>query len=193
MANKVRFGLKNVYYAPVTETVQEDGSIESTYGTVKPWIGAVNLSLSPEGSSETFYADDYAFFASENNAGYSGSIETAGVPDAMLEEIYGMIKDSTTKNVAEFADVTSKYMAIMFEISGDQSGRRYCFYRVKMERPAVEGETITETKTVKTQTCNMTATPRPDDKCVHNHADPDATNYATWFETVPTAPAKPAA
>lgn len=193
MANKVRFGLKNVHYAAVTEAVGEDGKITTSYGDVKPWIGAVSLSLSPEGNSDTFYADDYAFYNTDTNSGYSGSIETAGVPDEMLVEIYGMIRDSVTKNIAEFADVTSKYMAIMFEISGDQSARRYCFYRIKMERPEVASETITDTKTVKTQTCNMTATPRPDDMVVKTFADPEATNYATWYETVPTAPAKPAA
>lgn len=193
MANKVRFGLKNVHYAAATEEVGEDGKITTSYGTVKPWIGAVNISLAPEGSSENFYADDYAFYAAEANSGYSGSIETAGVPDDMLVEIYGMIRDSVSKNIAEFADVTTKYMAIMFEIDGDQSARRYCFYRVKMERPAVEGETKTDTLTVKTQTCNMTATPRPDDMCIKNQADPDSENYATWYQTVPTAPERPAA
>ena len=40
MANKVKFGLRNVYYSVITETA--DG-IE--YGTPKQILGAVNMSL----------------------------------------------------------------------------------------------------------------------------------------------------
>ena len=46
--NKVKFGLKNVHYALVTETVATDGSgaITSTYGSLKALAGAVSLSMS---------------------------------------------------------------------------------------------------------------------------------------------------
>lgn len=184
MANKVSFGLKNVHYAVVTETVGEDGKITSSYATPKAWNGAVSLELSQEGSSEDFYADDRAYYHLYANAGYTGSIETAGVPDDLLKEVFGMVEGSE-KMIAEYSNVESKYIALLFEIAGDKEARKYCFYRVAMNRPQVAGETITDSKTVKTVTCDIAASQRPDDYLVKVFADSNATNYATWYESVP--------
>ena len=57
MSNKIKFGLKNVHYAVVTET---DGEI--TYDTPKPIRGAVNLTLDAAGESVQFYADDSVYY-----------------------------------------------------------------------------------------------------------------------------------
>lgn len=184
MANKVSFGLKNVHYAIVTETADEAGKVTSSYGTVKAWNGAVSIELSQEGSSEEFYADDMAYYHLSANAGYTGSIETAGVPDDILKEVFGMVEDST-KMISEYSDTETKYIALMFEISGDKAARKYCFYRVALSRPEVSSETITDSKTVKTQSCDLTATARPDDRLVKSFADSEASNYATWYNNVP--------
>ena len=53
-ANKVKFGLKNVYYAKVTF----DDDMNPTFGTPARIPGAINLSLDAEGESEPWYADD---------------------------------------------------------------------------------------------------------------------------------------
>ena len=50
--NKVRFGLKNCYYAKAT--FDEDGNV--TYGKPVRLPGAVSIGLDPEGESENFYA-----------------------------------------------------------------------------------------------------------------------------------------
>ena len=60
MANKVKFGLKNVHYAVVTETVT-DGVISISYGTPKRIPGAVNLTLDAAGEPVEFYADDIVY------------------------------------------------------------------------------------------------------------------------------------
>ena len=51
-ANKVKYGLKNVHYALVTETVATDGTgaITSSYGSLKALAGAVSLSMSSSAS-----------------------------------------------------------------------------------------------------------------------------------------------
>ena len=53
-ANKVKFGLKNVHYALVTETVvttgADAGKTVSSYGDLKALAGAVSLSLSSSAS-----------------------------------------------------------------------------------------------------------------------------------------------
>lgn len=64
-ANKVKFGLKNVHYAMLTEA---DGG-EVTYGTPVAILGAVNLSMDAQGDTSTFYADDMAYSAIKQAAG----------------------------------------------------------------------------------------------------------------------------
>ena len=56
MANKIKYGLRSVYYAVATEGT--GGAL--TYATPVAMPGAVNLSLSQEGESNIFYADDTA-------------------------------------------------------------------------------------------------------------------------------------
>ena len=48
-ANKVKFGLKNVHYAMLTEEGEE-----VTYGTPVRIPGAVNLSMDAQGDTSTF-------------------------------------------------------------------------------------------------------------------------------------------
>ena len=57
MANKVQYGLKNVHYATVTV-----GTNTVTYGSPVAWPGAVSLSLSAEGDTNDFYADNIKYF-----------------------------------------------------------------------------------------------------------------------------------
>ena len=54
MGNKVKFGLKNVHYAPITASV--DG--EPTFGVPKRLPGAVSLTLDVQGEEVEFEADD---------------------------------------------------------------------------------------------------------------------------------------
>ena len=77
--NKVKFGLKNVHYAMITETVSTDGTgaIISSYGDLKALAGAVNLTLSSSAEKSVFRADDSDYFVSWGQGGYDGSLEVA--------------------------------------------------------------------------------------------------------------------
>ena len=76
-SNKVKFGLKNVHYALLTDG---DGTI--TYETPVPIPGAVSMSLAPQGETNTFYADNIAYYVSTANTGYQGDLEIAVIPDS---------------------------------------------------------------------------------------------------------------
>lgn len=188
MANsKVRFGLKNVHYAVVTETLGEDGKITTSYGAVKAWPGAVNLDLSAEGSVDNFYADDYAYYTLSANNGYTGSFESALIPEDVYINVFGQTKTSDGL-VTESTDDEIKYIALMFEVDGDADKRRNVFYRCALARPNAGSNTVEESKEVQTQTVDITVTARPDDGKVKAYCDADASAYAGFFSAVPVAP-----
>lgn len=187
MAKKVKFGLRNVHYAVVTETADaQTGEITSTYGTVKAWPGAVNLTLDAAGEDTPFYADDIVYANLSSNTGYTGTLETALIPDDVYTDVLGQTKDATSGLVVEAADDVKKYIAIMTEFQMDESARRYCFYRCMLTRPTVAGATKEASATPQTETVNITITPRPDDEVVRAFCDKDASAYNNFFLTVPT-------
>ena len=156
MANKVKFGLKNVHYAVITET---DGGI--TYGTPKSIPGAVNLTLDAAGESVQFYADDSVYYEENTNDGYTGSLEMALIPDDFRKDVLGEIEDANGALI-ENKDAKAKHFALMFEFDGDAKKTRHVLYYVLASRPSVSGSTRTNTKEPQTETLNITARPAPD-------------------------------
>ena len=67
--NKVRFGLKNVYYAKLTE-----GSTNS-FATPVAVPGAVSMTLDSNVANGTFYADNISYYTTFSNNGYTGTLE----------------------------------------------------------------------------------------------------------------------
>ena len=121
--NKIRFGLKNCYYAKAT--FDEDGNV--TYDTPKRLPGAVSLSLDPEGESENFYADDIVYVVLNNNAGYEGDLELALIPEEFLKDILHEEEDANGV-LLENANSTFERFALLFEFTGDQNAIRHVFY-----------------------------------------------------------------
>lgn len=150
---KVKFGLKNVYYA--VATIAADGS--ATYGTPVALPGAVNLTLDPEGENTPFRADNIDYWTSVSNNGYSGSIELALVPDdfrvAVLGEVVGGngLQYEAVKNSAV-------HVAVMFQVENDVNATRHVFYNCVFTRPGSGSET-TPTGGISpvTETMNITA------------------------------------
>lgn len=179
MANKVLYGLKNVHYALYTEATGD-------YGTVKAWPGAVSISLSAEGESNTFYADDMPYFVTVSNAGYSGDFESAKIPADFRTAIMGETKDTTTGIIIEDAAEAPKPFALMFEFEGDETAARYCLYNCKITRPNIESSTTEEGTEVQTVTATITAIPQPDTGYVKAFCeDSSASAYDDWYTTVP--------
>lgn len=179
MANKVLYGLKNVHYALYTESTGD-------YGTVKAWPGAVSISLSAEGESNTFYADDMPYFVTVSNAGYSGDFESAKIPADFRTAIMGETKDTTTGIIIEDAAEAPKPFALMFEFEGDETAARYCLYNCKITRPNIESSTTEEGTEVQTVTATITAIPQPDTGYVKAFCeDSSASAYDDWYTTVP--------
>ena len=156
MANKIKYGLKNVHYAVITNN---SGVI--TYATPVPIPGAVNLSLSPLGDKTEFYADDTSYFVTNNNSGYEGDLEVALIPDSFKVDVMGETIDANGAQI-ENANAVPKDFALMFEFSGDANATRHVIYNVNAARPNLEGSTKNSSIEVKTETISITASPAVD-------------------------------
>lgn len=152
--NKVRFGLKNVYYAVLTEG---DTNSWETPVAVK---GAVAITLDDNSTSNPFYADNITYYRTFANNGYSGSLEMALIPESMLADIWGIEEDSTAKVIYEKTGIQPKPFALLFEVDGDQDSELNVLYRVlPTSKPNAGSSTIEDTPTPVTQTFNFEALP----------------------------------
>ena len=186
MANKVKYGLQNVYYAKA----YIDSSNVATYDTPVAWPGAVNLSLSAEGDTTKFRADNIDYWVGQANNGYSGDFESALIPDSFRKDILGYI-EGTGGILIEDAQAKTTPFALMFQFEGDEKNTRHVFYNVTCTRPTVSGQTTAETIEPQTETVTFTAV------AIHNSAlnkdivkasAPETTSgaYTTWFSSVYT-------
>lgn len=178
--NKVKFGLKNVHLFPI----EEEDSNEIKY-SAKPIVlpGAVNLSLSPEGDENPFYADDIVYYNSYANNGYSGDLEIALITEEFYTEILGQTKDANGALVESVNDKTKSF-AMTFEFQGDKNAKRSVLYKVSVSRPNDEHQTIGETKEPQTETLSVRVMARMNDGLVKASVKEGGTGYDTFFTTV---------
>ena len=189
MANKIMYGLKNVHYAKLTETVDSSGTVTYNYGAVKAWPGAVSLSLEPQNEVLKEYADDVEWYVQESNNGYEGDFEYEVMPEDFRENILGDTKDSNGVYL-EKNDVSTTYFALMFEVNGDAKKRRNVFYKCSATRENNENQTKGESIEPTHGTLTITSVPRADGKVKASTGDnTDNTTYNGWFSEVYDGPA----
>lgn len=184
--NKVRFGLKNVHYAILTE-----GS-DNAWATPIAVPGAVSLTLDANVASSDFYADNVTYYKTFANNGYTGTLEMARIPDQMLQDIWGMTQDATSKVIYEKTGVQPKPFALLFQVDGDQDNELNVLYRVlPSSKPAAGSQTTEESAEPVTQSFDLSALPLVTGaaeqqgliKARTAHDTPDATKSA-WFTAV---------
>ena len=152
-ANKVQFNLKHVHYAVLTE------GATPTWATPVAVPGAVNLSLDANGEVSPFYADGVVYYQSIANNGYTGTLEMAKIPDAMLADVFGFAENTTDGVLYEDASTEPKPFALMFQIDGDEDQEYYTLFRCLATRPPIASATNTETKEPQTASMDISALP----------------------------------
>ena len=185
--NKIKYGLKNVYYAKAT--IASDGS--ATYSTPVAFPGAVSLSLSPQGETSPFYADNIAYWIGVSNTGYEGDLEMARVIDSFKTDILGYKRDNKDV-IFEDANANPEHFALIFEFEGDQKATRHVMYNCTAARPDAAGNTKNESIEPQTETVTITATSiyvstlgtGMDIVKSETVSSTDTSTYNNWFSTV---------
>jgi len=185
MANKIKYGLKNVYYA--VATIADDGS--ATYETPVKFPGAVSLSLEAQGNTDPFYADNIKYYVGVSNNGYEGDLEMARVIDSFKTDVLGFVADKNNV-MYEDAGAEAVHFALLFQFEGDKKATRHVMYNCTATRPAAssqtKGENVepqTETVTISAGTIYVDAIKKDIPKAETTEETPVAT-YDGWFDAV---------
>lgn len=188
MPNKIKYGLKNVYYA--VATIAANGS--ATYAAPKALPGAVSISLDPQGDTTPFYADNVAYWTGIANTGYEGDLEVAMLSDDFYKDVLGHLEDKVGV-LYETNNASPIHFALMFQFEGDVEATRHIFYNCTAARPNIGSETQGETVEPGTETVTLTANsiyvPDLDKDVIKAKAtnSESPTAYASWF-TQPYVP-----
>lgn len=186
--NKIKYGLKNVYYA--VATIAANGS--ATYGTPVAIPGAVNLSLSPQGDTTKFYADNIVYWTGVNNLGYEGDLEIARIPDSFKTDILGYA-NSNKDVLLEDVNAPAVHFALMFQFEGDARAVKHVLYNCVATRASLNGATKNENIEPQTETLTITAssifvsglgTDGMDIVKGETVESTDSTTYSSWTSTV---------
>ena len=182
--NTVKYNIKNVYAAKMTETIK-DGVSTFTYAEPKAVPGAVSLSLDAEGESSPFYADGIVYFRTVTNNGYSGELEIALIPEWFRTEILQETLDAKGVLVENSLTAESVKFALLFEFDGDVKAIRHALYNCTASRPSIESQTKEDTIEPGTETLSLTADPRADGLVKAKTGDTtDKTTYDNWYKTI---------
>lgn len=182
MPNKIKYGLKNVYYA--VATIAANGS--ATYTAPKALPGAVSISLDPQGDTSPFYADNVAYWTGIANTGYEGDLEVAMLSDDFYKDVLGHLEDKVGV-LYETNNASPIHFALMFQFEGDVEATRHIFYNCTAARPNIGSETQGETVEPVTETVTLTANsiyvPDLDKDVIKAEAtnSKSPTAYASWF------------
>lgn len=159
-ANKVRYNLRNVHYAPIEDAAGGDNGFP-TYKTPVPWPGAVSLSMEQQGSISKFYADGITYWQSAKNNGYEGDLEMALILDQFRVDCLGEELHEKDKVYLEKATAKSTPFALMFEFEGDATDTMHVLYNCTATRPSIEGATTEEEVEPNTETLTVSAAALP--------------------------------
>lgn len=179
MADKVKFGIKNVHYALLSDAATP------TYETPVAIPGAVSFSLEASGETSPYYADDMQYFVTVANNGYTGDLEMALFPDQFLEDVFGYETSTTDKVITENATIQPKQFALLFEEEGDTTGTKYVLYNCTCTRPSRSLATTTETTEPQNQTVSVTASPLADGRTMAFTSQDSPENVLSgWYNQV---------
>lgn len=182
MANKVEFGISNLYVG--TYTVGTTGSV--TMGTPFHQAGAVSFSPEEQSENNNFYADNVIYWSSYTGGTFEGDLEVAKFDDTFKTQYLGYISKSDG-GIAAVKNATKPSVYIAFQVEGDSESRRVIMYNCSLGGITREYSTITDTKEPVTETIAVTVAGDNATGISMVSYDKTSTGYSTLF-TSPPAP-----
>ncbi len=184
MANKVEFGISNLYVG--TYSVGTTGTV--TMGTPYHQAGAVSFSPEEQSESTNFYADNVVYWSGYSGGSFEGDLEVAKFDDAFKTQFLGYVSKASDGGLAVVKNAVKPNVYIAFQVEGDAESRRVIMYNCSLGGITREYSTIEESKEPVTETISVTVA--GDNKTgvsmvSYNQA---SSGYSTLF-TNPPAPA----
>ena len=182
MANKVEFGISNLYVG--TYSVDTTGSV--TMGTPYHQAGAVSFSPEEQSESNKFYADNVVYWTGYTGGTFEGDLEVAKFDDTFKKQFLGYIQKGDG-GIGVVKNATKPSVYIAFQIEGDAESRRIIMYNCSLG--GIKREYSTEEESIEPATETIAVTVAGDNKTGVSMVSygQTATGYSTLF-TNPPAP-----
>ena len=182
MANKVEFGISNLYVG--TYSVDTTGSV--TMGTPYHQAGAISFSPEEQSESNKFYADNVVYWAGYTGGTFEGDLEVAKFDDTFKRQYLGYISKADG-GIGVVKNATKPNVWIAFQVEGDSESRRIIMYNCSLG--GITREYSTEEESIEPATETIAVTVAGDNKTGVSMVSygQTATGYSTLF-TNPPAP-----
>ena len=128
MANKVEFGISNLYVG--TYSVGTNGSV--TMGTPYHQAGAVSFSPEEQTESNKFYADNIVYWSGYTGGTFEGDLEVAKFDDTFKTQFLGYITKASDGGLAVVKNAVKPNVYIAFQVEGDSESRRIIMYNCSL-------------------------------------------------------------
>ena len=182
MANKVEFGISNLYVG--TYSVGTTGTV--TMGTGYHQAGAVSFSPEEQSEANKFYADNVVYWSGYTGGSFEGDLEVAKFDDTFKTQFLGYLAKGDG-GLAVVKNATRPNVWIAFQIEGDQESRRCIMYNCSLGGISREYSTVEESKEPATETIAVTVAGDNATGISMVSYNQSATGYSTLF-TNPPAP-----
>ena len=183
MANKVEFGISNLYVG--TYSVDTTGSV--TMGTPYHQAGAVSFSPEEQSEANNFYADNVIYWSGYTGGTFEGDLEVAKFDDTFKTQFLGYISKGDG-GLAVVKNAVKPKVYIAFQVEGDAESRRIIMYNCSLG--GITREYATEEDSIEPATETIAVTVAGDNKSGVSMVayGQTASGYSTLF-TNPPAPA----
>lgn len=191
-AENPKIGLDNVY---VARLISDDGVNAPVYDTPLALRGAVQASVNPNSSVETDYADNGAFFVTNNRANTDMTLELTNCDPSTLALMLGQTRQNGI--TVETPLDQSAYFALLFRVwiggtdsDGNKIYQLFCYAKGKFSVPESGGTTKGESIDFQHLTLNaqfVQTLYKPDGNsgviCTHARTDIDTSSEVVnaWF------------
>lgn len=183
MANKVEFGISNLYVG--TYSVGTTGTV--TMGTPYHQAGAVSFSPDENSDKTDFYADNVIYWSGYSGGTFEGDLEVAKFDDTFKKNFLGYIQKASDGGLALVKNAVKPNVWIAFQVEGDSESRRCIMYNCSLGGITREYATIEETKEPATETIAVTVAGDNATGISMVSYNKTTTGYSTLF-TNPPAP-----